>query len=191
MQASKELPGSPRHQSLLRTIASFYSSDKRILAVLVFGSVARDTWDDYSDLDLAVVVRDGVDIDIPSELQRVSAALAERVLFTEVADDQGFLVLESLSGIAIRFHPLRSTDPYVLEGLHLLIASLDEETIRVAAQANHHFGLSLSQQVHQALWLALGADIMLQRRQVWRVLPWLEPMRRALLEKPRRVRNCG
>ena len=80
-------PGSPRQQSLLRTIVACCENESRILAALVFGSLVRDNWEIYSDLDLAVVVRDDVVIDIPSELDRISAALAEhgeRTLFTEI-----------------------------------------------------------------------------------------------------------
>jgi predicted nucleotidyltransferase len=93
------LPGSPQQQGLLRTIASLYASDDRVLAILVFGSLGRGTRDAYSDLDLAVVVRDDVQVDLPGELGRVSAAFAElgeRALFAEAAGDEGYLVLESL-----------------------------------------------------------------------------------------------
>ena len=69
-------PGSPRQQSLLQTIAACHDNDSRILAALIFGSLARGNWDIFSDLDLAVVVRDGLQIDIPGEYYRVSAALA-------------------------------------------------------------------------------------------------------------------
>lgn len=179
------LPGSPRQQSLLQTIAACYESDGRILAALVFGSLARGDWDAYSDLDLAVVVRDDVQIDIPGELDRVSAALAEhgeRTLFTEVSGDDGYLVLESLSGIALSYHPLQATSPYVLEGCRVLAGSLDAETILAAARANDHAEPPLSQQLHRALWLALGVDIIVQRRQFWRALPGLQRMRGALVE---------
>ena len=154
MSTTLPLPGSPRQQNLLRPIAACYENDRRILAALVFGSPAKGKWDAYSDLDLAVVVHDDVRIDVPGELDRVSAALAgrgERTLFTEAAGDDGYLVLESLSSIAISYHPLRSLSPYVLEGYCLLVGSLDTETIRAAAKANDHPELALSQQVHRDL----------------------------------------
>ena len=185
MSITVPLPGSPRQQSLLQTIAACYQNDSRIWAALLFGSLARGNWDAYSDLDLAVVVHDDVRIDVPGELDRVSAALAghgERTLFTEAAGDDGYLVLESMSGIAISYYPLHSLSPYVLEGYCVLAGSLDTETIRTAAKANDHPELALSQQVHRALWLALGVDIILQRRQFWRALPGLHRMRGALVE---------
>ena len=120
---------------------------------------------------MAVILQENVQIDLPGELDRVSAALAvhgERTLFTQTAGDTGYLLLESLTGIALDYHPLRAISPYVLEGCRVLSGSLDIETIRAAARANDHPALALSQQVHRALWLALGADIALQRRQFWR-----------------------
>ena len=179
------LPGSARHQSLLRAIAACYEHDDRILALLIFGSLGRGNWDEYSDLDLEVVVRDNVQIDIPGELDRVSTALAEhgeQTLFIEVAGEDGYLVLESLTGIALSYHPVQAMSPYVLEGWRVLIGSLDAATIRSAASANDRTELTLSLQVHRALWLALGVDIIVQRRQFWRALHGLERLRSALLE---------
>lgn len=185
MATDQLLPGSPQQQSLLRTIASLYAGDDRILAILVFGSLGRGTWDAYSDLDLAVVVRDDVQVDIPGELSRVSAACAERgerALFAEAAGDEGYLVLESLSCIALRYHSLQSMSPYVLEGWHVLVGSLDAETITAAARAASNPEPTLGHHVHRALWLALGVDVALQRRQFWAALPALERMRGALLD---------
>ena len=115
---------------------------------------------------MEVVVHDDVPIDIPGETKRVCAAvteLGEQVLFTEVAGDDVYLVLGSPSGIALSFHPLKSMSPYVLEGWRILLGTLDAEIIRSAANANQHAEPLLSQQVHRALWLALGVDIILQR----------------------------
>ena len=134
---------------------------------------------------MEVVVHDDVPIDIPGETKRVCAAvteLGEQVLFTEVAGDDVYLVLGSPSGIALSFHPLKSMSPYVLEGWRILLGTLDAEIIRSAANANQHAEPLLSQQVHRALWLALGVDIILQRRQFWRALPGLQGLRSALME---------
>ena len=185
ISTSLPLPGDAHHQNLLRTIAGLYEKDDRVLAVLVFGSLGRDTWDTYSDLDLSVVIRNEVQIDIAGELDRLRTALAEQgeqTLFTEVAGDDGYLLLQPLSAIALSYQPLQSLTPYVLAGWRMVLGSLDAETIRDAAQANDHPQPSLNQQVHRALWLALGVDIVLQRRQFWRGLQGLEPMRGALME---------
>jgi hypothetical protein len=184
MPVDLSLPGNPRQQSLLGTIGSLYASDDRVLAVLVFGSLGRDDWDVYSDLDLEIVVRDNVQLDIAGELDRMIQAFAEhgeQVLFTSVAGDAGYLVLQSLNAVAVDYHPLQSISPYVLESWRKLCGSLDEDTIREAAKANDRPEPPLNQQVQRALWVALAVDIALQRRQFWRALPSLERMRTALL----------
>lgn len=179
------LPGSSQQQRLLQTIRACYAHDDRILAVLLFGSLGQDCGDAYSDLDLEVVVRDGVSIDMSAEIERVGAAFAEigvPTLFTEIAGDDGYLVVDSLIGIALSYHPLKSMTPYVAEGWRALHGSLDTETIRSAASANQQVYSPLSQHVHRALWLALGIDTIVQRRLFWRALLGLERLRSALVE---------
>jgi hypothetical protein len=179
------LPGNAQQQSLLRAMIACYENDDRIRALLIFGSFGQDRWDEYSDLDLEIVVRDDAAINLTNEIERVNMALAtrgEQVLFTEIAGDDGYLVMASLHGIAISYHPLKSISSYVLEGWHVLFGSLDTETIRTAARANQHAEPPLSQHVHRALWLALGVDMMVQRRQFWRALLGLERLRSALAE---------
>lgn len=179
------LPGSAHHRTLLKTIIDLYENRGDVQAVLVFGSLGKGTWDENSDLDLAVVTRDNVQIELPVELERVRAALAgqgEQTLFVEIADDECFFVLPSLSCIAIRYHKLEATSPYVLEGCRVLCGTLDVETICEAAKANAVPVLPLSQEIHRALWLALGVDTALQRQQFWRGLQGLERMQGALLK---------
>ena len=53
-------PGTPQHQRLLKTIVIHYANDPRILAIIVFGSLGRGNWDPYSDLDLDVIIADGL-----------------------------------------------------------------------------------------------------------------------------------
>jgi predicted nucleotidyltransferase len=187
MTASSPLPlsASVRQQALLQTISACYENDDRIRALLIFGSFGQDRGDEYSDLDLEVVMRDDVTINMADEIERVRLALAtfdERVLFTEIAGNDGYLVVESLYGIAISYHALKSMSPYVLEGWHVFIGSLDAETVCAVASANLPVEPSLSQHVHRALWLALGVDMIVQRRQFWRALLGLERLRSALAE---------
>ena len=64
MQIEGSYPGIPQHQALLKAIVAHYRDDARILAVSLFGSLARGTWDLYSDLDLDVVIGDAVQMDM-------------------------------------------------------------------------------------------------------------------------------
>lgn len=185
MSTDFPLPGTRQHQRLLEAIAALYTGDDRVLAVLIFGSLGRGDWDDDSDLDLAVVVRDDAQVDVATETARVAAALAAqggRILFTQVAGEAAYLIAESLCAVALDYTPLRSLTPYVLDGWRVLAGTVDAESIRAAARRNDSPGLTPGQQVRRALWLALGAEIALQRQQFWRALPTVERMRSALVE---------
>jgi hypothetical protein len=130
-------------------------------------------------------VRDDLQIDVEGEVGQLRTALAaqgEHTLFTQVAGEAAYLMPESLCAIALDYTPLRSLTPYVLDGWCVLVGALDAATIRAAASANDAPGLAPVQQVHRALWLALGAEIALQRGHFWRALPTVERMRGALVE---------
>ena len=117
------LPGSAYQQKLLQTVIALYAGRSSVLAVLLYGSLGRGKGDAYSDLDLAVVMGDEVEINVAGEVEQVCAALTkqgEQVLFTEVAGEDSFFVLQSLQAIAICYHPLQAMSPYVLEGWQLL-----------------------------------------------------------------------
>lgn len=185
MSATVEFPGSPHHQKLLERIATYYVQDDRILAVVLFGSLSQGKWDEFSNIDLSVVVRDGIQIEMAQEIGAFSKAIAtldDAELFTEVAGNHGFVVLESLSAVALDYNPLRSVNRYVLGGFRILVGVLDMETIRHAAIANDRLEPPLAQRIHQVLWLALGATRSLQRGHVWRAFGWMQPLRDVLLE---------
>ncbi len=186
MSDESPLPGSATHQTLLKLFIAIYERRDDVLAALVFGSLGKGTWDEHSDLDLAVVVQDNVQIDLQVELERVRAAFAQQgepPLFVEIAGDECFLVLRSLTCVAIRYHSVESTSPYVREGCRVLCGRLDVATIYAAAKANEPTGgPTFDQQIHRALWLALSVDTAVQRRQFWRGLQGLERMQAVLLE---------
>ncbi len=67
-------PGTPQHQAVLRAIVAHYENDPRILAVAVFGSLGRGNWDEYSDIDLDVVIADGDSLKATEELTQLCQA---------------------------------------------------------------------------------------------------------------------
>src|SRR6266542_3729398 len=69
------MPGTARHQALLRTIVEAYEHDERVLAVGVLGSLGRGTWDEWSDLDLDVVIADDAVLDAVTEAHALCEAL--------------------------------------------------------------------------------------------------------------------
>ena len=56
-------PGTERHQRALHAFAAHYRDDPRVVAVVLFGSLARGNWDIHSDLDLDVVLGEGDVVD--------------------------------------------------------------------------------------------------------------------------------
>ena len=185
MSTPRSLPGTPHHQDLLQRITTFYAADDRLLALILFGSLARGAGDAWSDLDLAVIVRDGVHVDVSAELAQLAAVLADYgdpVLSTADAGDAGYVIPRSLCGIAIDYTELSKVSTYVLHGCIVLAGTLDLETILGAAAANDKPLPPLSLLLQKSLWLGLGADISIRRHQFWQALPRLESMRKALVE---------
>lgn len=179
------LPDTQHHQDLLQRITTFYAADDRLLALALFGSLGRGAGDAWSDLDLAVIVRDGVHVDVSAELAQLAVVLADfgdPVLSTADAGDAGYLIPRSLCGIAIDYTELSKVSTYVLHGCIVLAGTLDLETILGAAAANDKPLPPLSLLLQKSLWLGLGADIFIRRHQFWQALPKLEGMRKALVD---------
>src|SRR5438270_9274866 len=97
--------------ALLRTIAEAYRGDSRVLAVGVFGSVGRGTWDEWSDLDLDVIVADDMAVDAVSEARMLCRHLdAEDALIVSIRTGEVDLVFPSLQQCSMRYHPLGTTN---------------------------------------------------------------------------------
>ena len=178
------LPGSDVHQAILAPIVEQYRDDARISALVIFGSLARDDWDAFSDLDLAAILHRDAEVDVTTEIAAISCSLHERghpVFFTQVVGSDGYIVLRGLMGIAISFHRLDAADPGIADGMRVLCGELSSGAILSAARTNYREPLAAKDELHRFLWLALDADIKLQRRQFWNALPRLDRMRGALV----------
>ncbi len=71
----EQFPGTPQHQTLLTAIIGHYANDPRIRAVILFGSLVKGTWSALSDLDLNIVVEEGIVIDPVRELEQLCQSL--------------------------------------------------------------------------------------------------------------------
>lgn len=194
MNAPKDYPGTPQHQALLQAIASYYANDPRVLAMAVFGSLGRGTWDRYSDLDLDVVIADGVEIDVIQELRRLCdsfVSIGERVaLIIPDGDDAGDVVLESLMELSIRYHPLHTTSPNIVDSVQVLAGRIDGAAIKVAGLANECTGARpLGRILDMCVRYAVGVDVALQRRQIWGAIELLHRMRGLFMESFARARS--
>ena len=160
----------------------------------VFGSLGRGTWDDYSDLDLDIVIADGVEVDVIQELRRLCDAftsIGERVaLIIPDGDDAGDVVLESLMELSIRYHPLHTTSPNIVDSIQVLAGRIDGAAIKAAGLANECVGDGpLGRVLDMCVRYAVGVDVALQRRQIWGAIELLHRMRGLLMELFARARN--
>ena len=183
----KDLPGTSQHQKLLRAIVSWYENDPRILAVIVFGSLGRGNWDRYSDLDLDVLIADDIKIDIQAELVRLCAAFAsidEQLALLIPDDDQADVVFKSLLELSIRYHPLSTTSPDIVDSMLLLMGRIDPSVVAAAGLANRKLEAEpLSRELDRLVRHALEVDGALQRGYCWSAIELLHYMRRNILTK--------
>ncbi len=182
-----DYPGTAHHQALLQRIVAYYQADPRILALTLFGSLARGTWDQFSDLDLDVVVRDGVSIDVLTEVQRLCATFAplaeHAILIVPDQADAADVVLTSLHELSIRYHVLATTSPNIVESIQLLCGCIAIEQIKDAGRANSHRQSTVhADRFDRFMRLALAVDRTLYRRQLWHALPLLDGMRAIVVE---------
>lgn len=180
------LPGTPRHQLLLQTIVDFYAGDPRILAVTVFGSLGRGNWDAYSDLDLDIIITDGLELDGSRELERLCRHL-ERIgetaaLIIPDAGDSADVVFESLMQLSARFHPLAATNPAIIETVRVVAGRIDREAIVAAGRANQQeAGQPLPRLLDQCVRYVAAAGVAVQRGRTWITVELLHRMRGLLM----------
>lgn len=177
------LPGGPTHQRLLRAMTAYHARQPWALTFIVFGSVARGDWDEWSDLDLDVIIADDAEVDPIAEIARLCAAIGERpALVAPRRGDDGEVILDSLAEFSIRYHPLRTTSPNIIASMRLLWSRIAEEQIRAAGQANAHTTeLPLAAEVALAVRAALGGVTALRRGRRWGALAALEEIRDRLM----------
>jgi predicted nucleotidyltransferase len=166
--------GNAEHQRLLRAMTAYIAGQPWTLAFLVFGSVGRGDWHEYSDLDLDVVVTDAARLDAAEEAARMCAAIGERAaLIAPRRSDSAEVVFDSLAQFSIRYHPLAATSPNILDSMRLLwgVISLDE--IRAAGARNRaapvratDYAATLALAVRALLYAQIG----LARGRLWGAL---------------------
>jgi predicted nucleotidyltransferase len=188
-------PGNAQHRRVLQVVASFYADDPRVLAVVVFGSLGRGNWDAYSDLDLDIVLDDGVTVEPLRELERLTDALigvGERAaVIVPDGADAGDVVLESLLGLSVRYHPLITTSPHIVDSLRLLWGRIGEEDIRTAGRARRASPPPVSELTARCLRESLAVDIALQRGHLWSAVESLHALRGQLIATFARTHGGG
>jgi predicted nucleotidyltransferase len=187
MDTDTRYPGSPQHQALLQAIVAYYHADSRIMAVSLFGSLSRGNWDPFSDLDLDVVIGDDVQMDVLQELERLCAHLAaigqHDAIIVADGNDAGDVVFVSLAWFSIRYHPLATTSPNIVDSLQVLTGRLDCATIAAAGRANPRSDdNSFPGLLDKCVRYIVGADVAVQRGQVWGAVELLHRIRAGLMD---------
>ena len=179
-------PGTPQHQAVLHAIVDDYENDPRILAVAVFGSLGRGNWDQFSDIDLDVVIVDQVSLDVIDELTRLCRSftpLGEYCAMVIPDDaDAADIVFESLLQLSVRYHPLSTTSPNIVDTLQVLAGRVDHSVIVATGAVNRQSGESLREVLSRCVRYAAVADIAIQRHRLWEAVEVLHRMRTLLME---------
>jgi predicted nucleotidyltransferase len=180
-------PGTAQHQALLAAVTAYYSGDARVLALSLFGSLARGNWDVYSDLDLDVVMADGVQLDVLEELERLCTALAangqtDAIIVLDKGDAADVVFSSSLQ-FSIRYHPLATTSPNIVDSLRLLAGRLDRATIAAAGLANRRPARPpLGAVLNKAVRDCAVADVAVRRGQLWLAVEMLHRVRGSIMQ---------
>jgi len=193
------LPGPARHQAVLKGIVQYYKDDLRIEAVVLFGSLGRGDWDEDSDIDLDVVTAEQVEINIPEELHRLCeylaktgepAAGAKPALIIPTGPDEGDVVFESLLMLSVRYHPLETTKPAILDGLRILTGKLGQAEIVAAGLRNRQDDKKpLRPLLDRLLRYVVVADVAIRRQNIWLAIEVLHRMRALCMDLFTHARN--
>ncbi len=179
------LPGTLRHQRVLAATIAHIAALPWARALVLFGSLARGDWDEYSDLDLDVVIAGDARVDPVAELERLCTSfegIGERAaVIVPKRGDEGDVVLESLLGLSVRFHPLATTSPNIVASMRLLWGSLTAEEIGAAGMANWPLTApALDESLSYALRQTVEASTALLRGRLWFAIKALNECRDAL-----------
>lgn len=176
-------PGNHQHQRLLQAMTEYCARQPWALAFIVFGSLARGDWDAYSDLDLDVVVADEATIAPLLEVERMCAAIGERItLAASRRGDDADVVLASLAQFSIRYHRLAATSPNIISGMHVLWSRIDPQRVHAAGAAHSHPAVMTDETLRSLCVRAVleGAHALARGRR-WAALAALEEVRDNLM----------
>ena len=177
--------GTFHHQQILETVKGFYEEDERVLATLLFGSLSRGNWDQYSDIDLDIIMSNTVMIDARIELKKLCTTIKQKHGFDAliIADvEEGDVVLSNLVEFSIRYHILSDTKPAILDTMRSLSGSLSLDDIRTAT--NHDYNREpreLVEIVNEYLRYTLALHHAIMRQRVWMSMEMLHRIRAMLM----------
>lgn len=180
-----QLSGNKTHQKILQTLLELFRNDTNIEAFIVFGSLGRGDWDDYSDLDLDAVVKDAQRAVIQKEIAKMLIALADAGFsilssFEEFSNEL-VLILDTLDRVSIRFHLLKDTNPAIIGSMRILYGKLSREDIQKASVRKAKV-IDFDLLNNKFLELSIYVPVSLQRNKLINALFFLNKMRQTLIQ---------
>ena len=175
--------GTPAQRALLGSIVAAYAGDQRVLAVGILGSLARGTGDAWSDLDLDLVLADGVVLDAVAEARALCQHLGlTETLVVSSRPGEVDVVLPSLEQFSIRYHPLGTTNAHIVDDLKILSGRLDRAAVLAAGVVHSSPVRPMELIASEALRFALSVETAVRRGNVWQALRGLDELRWRLQE---------
>ena len=179
-----KLPGSKKHQRILQVLLDLFKKDSNVEAFIILGSLATGNWDNYSDMDLDVIVANDNEALVHKEIGLMLKSLSNfefKILtaFAEFKNEQ-VIIFDTLDRISIRFHTLKDTNPAILDSMRILYGKHTEKYIRsVVVEKEAEVNLELLN--NKFLELSMYVPISLKRGKVINAQFFLNKMRQTLI----------
>jgi Nucleotidyltransferase domain len=171
-----EALGSDAHRALIGQVVARYQQDRRVRSVAVFGSVSTGAWHELSDVDLDVVIDDGVVI---APGREAAVLFGSRAAIIVARADCADVVFDSLEEVSVRWHPLAATSPNICATVRVAGGCLPVAAIVAAGDANR--ARPDEQQLLDTLVRdAIGAWKSLRRGRPWDAITAVERARQSL-----------
>ena len=179
------LPGNSTRQIILKTLVDLFKVDANIRAFIVFGSLVRGNWDNYSDLDLDAIVKDDkkeiIQSKIRGMIQALEASGLEILITFEEFTNESIVIFGSLDRMSIRFHLLEDTNEAILETMKVLTGNLTKDDIKKSTVKKETKD-DLELLSNKFLELSLYVPISLRRKKLINALFFLNKMRQTLFQ---------
>ena len=183
----ESLPGTPHHQAILRAVIQAFAEDESILTIGVFGSLARPDCDEYSDIDLDMVVPVEAPASAAGKIRHLIDYLNANGFPTLlVAWDETHtaeILLESLDRIDVTVHTPETSKAEVLRDLILIRGDRSSLPREGRPAITPHAIEPRLRRLHDKFpILALGVATSLRRKRLWDALMLLQAMRESIME---------
>ena len=179
------LPGNSTHQQILKTFIDLFKKDSNARAFIIFGSLVRGNWDNYSDLDLDVIVHNASREKISQEkndlIEKLNETFKVYLCFEESINAFVF-ILNTLDRISIRFHLLEDTHPSILDSMKILCGDLSPEQIKSSQNLNLKKDVNLKILHNKFLEHSIYFSLSLKRNRPINAFFFLNALRQTIIE---------